>query len=60
MENLRNKYIMDALKVIAIHHHTQMTDWEKNFVKEIQALFSKNKELTNHQYNKLMEIKDKY
>ena len=60
MENKREKFVLDALKIIAINHHKKMNDWEKEFVKNIQSLIANGNDLTNHQYNKLMEIKDKY
>jgi hypothetical protein len=60
VDNQREKFILDALKVIAEHSNKYMNDWEKDFVKTVTSLVVNKQILSNHQFNKLMEIKNKY
>lgn len=59
MPTIRDKFIEDALEIINKDKQV-LTDWENGFVVDISFEFSKGTgQLTNHQFNTLMEIKKK-
>jgi len=58
MENFRLKFILAALKKCD-ENKSQLTDWEKNFIADITWLVKNRISLKTHQYNKLMDIKEK-
>ena len=58
MTDFRKKFIVSALKKCN-NNLSQLTDWEKNFIADITWLVKNRISLKTHQYNKLMDIKEK-
>ena len=56
---IREKFINEAIEIIG-QHDLELNDWEKNFMVDIKRIQKKGWSISNHQFNKLMEIKDKY
>lgn len=59
MDTVRTKFIKEALEVVDKIIY-KSNDWEKGFVGDIKRLVKNNVDISNHQFNKLMEIKEKY
>ncbi len=60
-ETLRQKWIKEAFDIISSKKHI-LTEWEQKFISDVGYETDYGKEtgqLTNHQFNKLMEIKEK-
>ena len=58
MTDFRKKFIVSALQKCN-NNLSQLTDWEKNFIADITWLVKNRISLKTHQYNKLMDIKEK-
>jgi hypothetical protein len=58
MQNFRLKFILAALSECE-ENRDQLTDWEKDFIDNIKWLIKNKWSLSTHQYNTLMNIKEK-
>lgn len=59
MDTVRTKFIKEAIESVDKIIY-KLNDWEKGFVGDIKRLVKNNVDISNHQFNKLMEIKEKY
>ena len=56
MEDLRKKFIVQNLEKAK---RLQLTQWEKEFIENIESLIRRSKDLTQRQFNTLKTIADR-